>query len=469
MAPLDLKKEQGVLVQTPLHTLRSSRSLLVVALGALSLLAGCNKGADDEGAARVHAAADRLAALHAGGSSLPPAQLRQAAYETIAAQARAAQGEPGADASTAASLAAQADAGLGSLAADRVSELEQQLHGALESLRADEDLRQGQTALALAFERQIQAIDVAAEDARIASINEQLTAVRQRVDDLTARIESLEAKAREALERAKQLRLEEGTLRAQASSAPAQQRAALNAQAYAKQREADAADLEAGKLRAQADSLAPLRKEAERRLQGLQTQLAMAQRTRQAVAQQRTSLQADAAQARASAKDAAERLAQTAQHIVEVRSGELNEAYTRALDRFEHAVAGFARARQAARDPSTRSALAMEQGAAAHRLASLLASRSALASAQAALLSSIAQAEPSFEQASVLAQAAQQLQDEAAQAAAAHRQALQRAVEAYEAALGSVRGQERQRLETLLQLLRQDAAPQQQPSQQPAP
>lgn len=422
---------------------------LQAALAALSVgaLAGCGEG--NTGAAAVEQAADSLQALHAGGSALPPPEVRKAVYEKVDALAQQAQGKPGVNASAAASLTAQAKAGLADLAVAAAARLERDLDATADRLRADFDFRQSQDALATGLERQAEGVDIAAADAKVAALEQELAQAQARVADLEAQIADINARASSASDAAREARAEEGRIRAEAMSAGASERPAVLERAFEAQRRADAREQEGAKLAAKAASIEPLLGEAKRQASGVETRLSLARRSRAALADRRSRLAADAADARASAKSAAERVVATVQEILTARRGPLASAYQNAAEQFERTLALYGRAASGG-DASARSTANMQRGVTAQRLGEVMAARATSVSALEALLRVVQDAQPPFEPAEPISAALDALSAEQAASTQAAARALSDAVEAYESALRSLGSDDRAQMESLV-------------------
>lgn len=418
---------------------------------ALLAIAGCGEG--DSGAVSVKEAADTLAALHAGGAAVPAAELRQATYEKVAGMASRAQGEPGADPSTAASLAAQAASGLGDLAAAEASDRERDLTAIADRLRADFDFRQAQMALAIAFDRQAAAIDVAAEDKRIAELEAQITKVGERVKSRKAAIEALKQQAADASANAHTARGEEGKLRAAAAALSPRERGEILQQAFEAQRQADSFEGQSSILLAQVASKEPLLNEARQENKGLETRLSLARKTRKTAAERKTSLRTDAAEVRADAGSAEARVVATLEEIMAARKGDLSAAYKRAADNYERAIAQFRRAAQGV-SSDLRSTYTMQRGVTAQRLAGVLAARADAAASLLAVMRNPLQATPAFDAASDVQSAFDALDSERRAALLAANQSLQDAFNAFDSAAGGLRGGARERMDALVSVLR---------------
>lgn len=261
--------------------------------------------------------------------------------------------------------------------------------------------------------------EIRAIDTQVAALGKEVEAQRARQQQVESRVASLRAAAGAEADRARAERQREQALREQARHLSETEGLILIEQATAHRRSADAFDVKAADLEAQADRIAPELGEIALDLSRTNNQRASLERARQDVNSRANRYEEQISRARADATSAQAEVEEAVRAIGTLAEGDLRQAFENTQARLDRAIAA---ASAGAREAKAAGNLAL--GAARQTLGELEWSRAQVAALHAALMRDLAAVQPPLANRAAYAQEQQRLD-------AAARDALERATAAF--------------------------------------
>lgn len=420
------------------RTAKGARSASAAVCAALALLGGC--GRDESHERAVRDGARELAALAGSGqwSSLEASANRRAAklQEELAALRAASGSQIAGEAGGANLLLAEGEASLAQVAARQAQEGEAQALGRIGGLRDALEVWTFQHALARSLVQYDPTGDLAALDQQIAERDRQIGEANARKRANEDAVAQLRAQAGERLESAKARRNEAGLLRQRAMDMTATAGEPLVVQAREIGRQADALDVEASTLAAEAARQAPASFEIQSEIDRLLSQRELLEASKRSIAQRVASDAALAQESQATAAAAGERLVRLVDELAALRT-------ERVVPRSDAAEKGFGNAVSLARKAGqggVKGGTAPIVGSMQHALADTLAARAQGLRAYADILAQVAGVEPPLPDAARLRTLAGETDAAAKAAAEAARAAYEEAASSYGNAGGGEEG-----------------------------
>lgn len=190
--------------------------------------------------------------------------------------------------------------------------------------------------------------ELARIDGALSRLATDLQAARQERARTQKSIDDLRAQAKELLDQARGERIKEAEIRERSIRSGPVEAAELTEQATVHRRAADGLEAQASRLLARVDTLTPEVAEIDLRISMLTTQQSLYGSARQSVLDRDRLIKQAAANARADAAAAAERLQSAADALERLRSEEILPAAESAASAFEQVVSACAPARSAA-------------------------------------------------------------------------------------------------------------------------
>lgn len=317
---------------------------LVAAAGAVT---GCD--ARTEASRALQDATAAMFALGASAAQSTTPEHRAAVYQAVLEASRAGEGDGlAAEVAAARVLAAEASTGLAGLEAERLLMLERSWRTDAVAARAGMAHWQEYVARAEAA-----VFDPSPELARIDEATRQrerqIEAERSRLAQVQSQVDALVQQAERLNEEAQRLRTEEAELRRAGSALGAVEALERYEQAAKIGREADAIEVRAADLLAQADGIRPELGEIRLAIDRLVGEVELLARDRQSVTQRAELARQEAAEARADAARELEQVRAQVAELASAREGSLRQAADRAIELYQQALRS---ARQAvAEDP----------------------------------------------------------------------------------------------------------------------
>lgn len=402
------------------------RRLTALALAAGFLVAGCDE--DNAADRALESASIKLASLAPRGQRAPIASLQEKTFKDVVSSLQSvASGGTKSQAAAAAILISQAQAGLAEIPASRSAALERECIHLGTTIRATLSQWHTFTAMAAGAAKFDPAKDLAALDANEREIDSQIASENSRKTKIEAEVARLGQAAAAKADQARRRQAEAGQIKQRVPNESATAGEQLLIQASAISREADQLEVQAARFEAEAAKVAPQIDEVKLSLERLTRQKALVGSARDDLRKRDQAAKAQAAEARASAKKAADDLAAQVDQLVTLRTKDLAASNDEEIAALE---ASSASARKALSQDRTSAQLAV--GAAQQSLGDVYWSRGRGLETHAALLTSLAAA--GVPNADALKAQAAKAEEDAKTAYAATVEAYKAAHEAYQAA-----------------------------------
>lgn len=415
--------------------IRNSHSTILARAAGLALavavagpwLAGCDR--DDPVAAAIQRATVDLGVISPGSAMSATPALDAQSYTKIIAALKSVSGKGGDGQQASVDLlTARAQLGLATQTAADAAELERVALLNIAGVRAALQEYFSYSAQATALSQFDPAPLLADLDKQITAREADLTKARKSKQDIDAQIAALRAQSQAKLDMAAAEHKIEAELRQQAIRVSNTEAADLIVQANEHRRIADAFDVEASLLDAQAAQIAPRSPEAQLLIDQITNQRDQLGKGREEVENRARVTREQASKAKAAQAQAADAVDAAYKALIASREGDLPKKYDEAAKQFGDAAASAKRAEKA-----NKSQAALAIGDARQSLGDLNWARArGIASAQ-ATSNLLATANPALPQKAEYAK-------QAADQAAAQKAALDAATEAYEAAKSAYEG-----------------------------
>ncbi|MBX3357798.1 MAG: hypothetical protein KF745_05150 [Phycisphaeraceae bacterium] len=410
---------------------------LTIAAGAAVALSSC--GRSDEPATAIRTATTDIKAAAVGGSVPVGGTYTSRVYTQAVSDLKPAVADGSAGQASAANLiTARAHAGVGVVKAEEAAEAMRRAMSQMAVVRAGRQAWLDLQGLASSLELYDPTKDIQSYEAQISEKSKESAQVQAERKVLEDQLASLESRIREELEKARAERELEAGLRRQAELAGASQRATLIEQANRHKRTADGFEKQAAIYRTDQGLLAPQVTEFQASLDRLATQSRLLNEARNAIVQAKKNSDERAAAARADAIKAAQsvnaELAAIAKTLepVEPASSAASQAYGKAA----------AAAKQAGQspdiDPEAKTASRLAAASMLQAQGDVLAARARGLEEFAALLATVANTQPPFQEAPEYTKKATETAKQAAEAREAAAKAYQDAKQAFESAGGKL-------------------------------
>lgn len=405
----------------PNKAITNHRAAIVLTVLLAGLASGCDR--DAEARKAIDAANVQLATLTSGLGSSPTAATRDKVYTSVTTSLSAAAGsDRAAYAASANILLAKAHAGLAETPAATAASIESDSLNRSRVIRADLAQWLEMSAIAQAAERYDPSGEIAQLDSQIKQIADAIAGLTRAREQVSARHKALTSEASDLNAQAATIRNAIGELRIRSTTVTATEAAAISERIREQSRNADALERRASEILAEASPIVPQIEEIDLNIAGLNNQTSSLRAAQAAALQRGKDAKTEAAEARALASAAAQRLDTAVNELVSLREGDLTRAYEQALRSLSTSSTA---ARKAANDNRTGAKLA--EGTALQISGDLLWQQAHGLAEHHALMSSLASASPDLPRSGAYAGIA-------ASASTARSEALLRAAEAYEQA-----------------------------------
>lgn len=336
---------------------RTPAALSAAALVSLAAcLPACSRS--DDHAVR-HAAATLNKITFGGAQSVPSVDSRKQVFSTVIADLAAAKGLSEQAAAAAASLTARAQAGLAEIGATDLVDGERKVLGSLTAVRAAVGIWASQNARAAIAESYKPDADLAAIDRQTAEVEAATGAAADAQRAADARVASLEKDADALIAQSRAKRADAAALRQQMADTSETEALSLLERAAAIARAADALDVRAADLKAQAALARPAVDDARRAIDLLASRRESLKASRAGVQARAQAGQTAAAEARRLAAAAAADATRAFAEASALRSGAIASALDTATKNYRAAIASAKKAQQAGKNEArTEAALA---------------------------------------------------------------------------------------------------------------
>ncbi len=434
----------------------STLSRLFVAAFALTTMATL-VACDQEDAVSVTLASvgRELSAVHSGGASAAPPNLRMQTYEQAISQLQGATRDGSSAQRDAANmLLAQAHGGMAQIESAEAVEIENRLLDRATRLRALMDLYVSQSALAAALAEINPVTERASLDQALVEVEQRLSEAQRTHRELKAEFDAFETRANESGRIANERRAEAAEWRAKALDSPATEAADMVAKAYEIERSAAGAEQESARETAAKEKVAPRLEELNRLIGSLGDERTSLTEARRRVDQRTQDARQDTQVARAAARAAADEAEVALDEIETIRNGELTERWNQAIRHAQAAATALSQSRSS--DSGVRATNAVLRAEAQQRLGEMYATQARGMERYLLLLDLVSSEEPAPPFASRAAGFTDHTETEFMEARQAASEAFEQAASTLQSA--GVRDQDvRDRLERLQQMLRSAA------------
>ncbi|MBL8757960.1 MAG: hypothetical protein JNK35_05975 [Phycisphaerae bacterium] len=336
------------------------RTPAALSAAALLTLAACLPACSRSDDHAVRHAAETLNKITFGGSqSVPSVDSRKQTFSTVISELAAAKGLSEQAAAAAAGLTARAQAGLAEIGATELVDGERKVLGSLTAVRAALGIWASQNARAAIAESYKPDADLAAIDRQAADVEAATGAAADAQRAADARVASLEKDADALIAQSRAKRTDAAALRQQMANSSETEALSLLERAAAIARAADALDVRAADLKAQAALARPAVDDARRAIDLLASRRESLKASRAAVQARAQAGQAAAVEARRLAASAAADATRAFAEASALRSGPIASGLDTATKNYRAAIASAKKAQQGGKNEArTEAALA---------------------------------------------------------------------------------------------------------------
>lgn len=336
------------------------RTPAALSAAALLTLAACLPACSRSDDHAVRHAADTLNKITFGGSqSVPSVDSRKQTFSTVISDLAAAKGLSEQAAAAAAGLTARAQAGLAEIGATDLVDGERKVLGSLTAVRAAVGIWSSQNARAAIAESYKPDADLAAIDRQTAEVEAATGSAADAQRAADARVASLEKDADALIAQSRSKRADAAALRQQMANTSETEALSLLERAAAIARAADALDVRAADLKAQAALARPAIDDARRAIDLLASRRESLKASRAGVQARAQAGQTAAVEARRLAASAAADATRAFAEASALRSGSIASALDTATKNYRAAIASAKKAQQGSKNEArTEAALA---------------------------------------------------------------------------------------------------------------